>query len=402
MRDISVNDSLRQSIRQLLLLATGVFILGGVVLAQESTQRTGVPDRPILHFDVEEKGGVKRFVMAATTADGRRVGTDSTAGAVWSPKGTWFAFFTSPDGVSGPALYVANLKREAELIFDPKAVEHIAGWHPAWSPDGRKIAVLVAVPSKTAQRDFSVTVIDAVEKKVLSRHRIPVGTINLPYHTSPSNNIRWSPDGRKILVSWENVVVIDTEKDRVLTVSDEHAVAEWAPGSDAVYYFTIWNWSNIRERALGGFYLKQLGDANPVELMDRKGLATLGLSLHPDIHYSLMVLSPTSSRLAIVTGGTKENVVRLQIHDVKERETVVLVKPIRSFQTDERITALEWAPDESSLAAVTLDKDAKLAIKVLSLETGTWRTVAKVNLDLRGMGTAGMELLGFKNLSWTR
>lgn len=359
-------------------------------------------DRPILHFDVEEKDGQKRLVMAAMTAEGNRVGTDSTHGAVWSPKGTWFAFFTSPDGVSGPALYVANLKREAELIFDPKAAEQIIGWHPAWSPDGRKIAVVVAVPSKTARPDFSVTVIDAVEKKVLSRHRIPVGTINLPYHTSPPNNFRWSPDGRKILVSWENVIVIDTEKGRVMTVSGEHGVAEWAPGSESVYYFGIADWSSLRERALGGFYVKKLDDSNPAELMDRKGLVTLGMGLHPGVHYSLMVLSPTSSSLAIVTGTTKEGIVQLQFHHLKSRGTPVLDNPTRTFQTEDRIAALEWAPDESRVAAVTLDKGGGVAIKVLQLETGTWRTVAKVNLDLRQLGIAGQELLGFKNLSWTR
>ena len=394
--------SIRQSCCEFLLFAIAVFSLSGVALAQESIPSNGVRDRPILHFDIEEKGGRKSVVMAATSADGRRVGGDSTHGAVWSPKGTWFAFFTSPDGVSGPALYVANLKREAELIFDPKGAERIIGWHPAWSPDARKIAVLVAIPSRTVRPAFSVTVVDAVEKKVLSRHRIPEGTINLPYHMSPPNNFRWSPDGRKILVSWENAVVIDTEKDRVLTVTSEPAVAEWAPGSDAVYYFSISDWSNIRERALGGLYIKRLDDAKPVELMGSKGLATIGLSLHPGVHYSLMVLSPTGSRLAIVTGATKENLVRLQIHDLKEREPIVLDKPVRAFQTDEGITALEWAPDESSLAAVTLDKDGRVAIKVLHLKTGTWRTVAKVNLDLRQLGAAGLELLGFKNLSWTQ
>jgi hypothetical protein len=358
-------------------------------------------DRPILHFDVEEKDGRTHVVMAATTADGRRVGTDTTHGAVWSPKGTWFAVFASTDGASGPALYAVNLKREVELIYDPKGTERIIGWHPAWSPDGRKIAVLAAIPSNMGRRDFSVTVIDAVGKKVLSRHRIPEGTINLPYHLSPPNNFRWAPDGRKILVSWEKVVVIDVEKGRVFAVSDEPAVAEWAPDSESVLYFAISDRANPRERALGGFYAKKLDDSNPVELMDRKGLATLGLSMHPGIHFALMVLSPTGSGLAIVTGTTKGEVVQLQLHDLKGG-SLVLNKPARTFQTDELITALEWAPDESRVAAVTLSKGGRVAIKVLDLKTGKWNMVAEVNLDLKQLGVAGLELFGFKNLSWTQ
>lgn len=359
-------------------------------------------DRPILHFDVEEKDGQKRLVMAATTAEGHRVKTDTTHGAVWSPKGTWFAVFAGTDRAGGQALYQVNLKGEVDLVYDPKAEEHIIGWHPAWSPDGRKIAVLVGVLSKTGQRHLGVTVIDAVEKKVLSRHRIPDGTINLPYYMSPPNNFRWSPDGRKILISWEKAVVIDVEKmNCFFIVTDEPAVAEWAPDSESVLYFAISDRANPSKRALGGVYVKKLGDSNPVELIDRKGLVTLGLGLHPDICFALMVLSPTSSRLAIVTGTTKEKVVQLQIHHLKAG-AFDLSQPARTFQTDERITALEWSPDESRVAVVTLDKDGRAAVKVLHLETGVWSTVAKINLDLQQLGVTGLELLGYKNLSWTQ
>lgn len=396
-----VRTWLRQRVCYALGIAMGVFSLGGLAVAQQPKQRIGAADRAILHVDGTEIDGTKRIILTATSPDGRQIGIYPAHGAAWSPNGSQFAYFFTRTPVSRAALALSNLEGEVETIFEPKGEDHIAGWHPAWSPDGRKIAILLVSPSRTGRHDYAVAVIDADMKDLVSRHSLPEGTI-LNYHLSPPNNFRWSADGRKILVSWENVVVVDTEKNRVLSVTREHAVAEWAPDSDAVYYFSISNWSNMRERALGGFYIKKLNDANPVELMDQKDVRGIGLTLLPGIHYSLMVLSPTGTRLAIVTGAAQANLVRLQIHDLKERGSISLEKPVRTFHTDDLITAIEWAPDESSLAAVTLDKEGKVAIKLLHLETGTWRTVVKVNLDLRGLGTAGLELLGFKNLSWTR
>ena len=82
---------------------------------------------------------------------------------------------------------------------------------------------------------------------------------------------------------------------------------------------------------------------------------------------------------------------------------LALDRPARTFQTEDEILALEWAPDEKSLAALTkpklpvteLPQEMVAGIRVLDLRTGEWTTVGKANLS---RGTLGVSVL--ERLSW--
>jgi len=74
-------------------------------------------------------------------------------------------------------------------------------------------------------------------------------------------------------------------------------------------------------------------------------------------------------------------------------------KPLATFQTEELIAAIEWAPDETQLAVVAVAKDG-VKIRAVNLATGVWRTLATLGpLDLNGREA---EVLAFKALSWTQ
>jgi tetratricopeptide (TPR) repeat protein len=276
-------------------------------LQGQPLQPTGQPlidlaelqERPILHVALEGAEGEEQFVLAATLTDGQRVGTYPALGAVWSPVGDEFAFFAGDD--SGQSLYVMNLEGDAQALFTPEQNEQLIGWQPVWSPDGTQIAV-ISVLSGEAVGDniYSVVIVDAQTGELSGKLPIPQGTLALPFHMSPPNKFRWSPNGQKILVSWEKAVVLDIENERSVPISEQHVVVEWTPDSDGVYYFTIANQDMPRDRALGGFYLRRLDEETPVELMDPQSLIMNGIKMHPGIHYALTALSPSGAALAFV------------------------------------------------------------------------------------------------------
>jgi Tol biopolymer transport system component len=335
--------------------------------------------------------------MAATSADGRKVGTYPYQGAVWSPSGEQFAFVAGDDVQE--SVFVMNLEGQSQLIFTPGRDERLIFWHPAWSPDGKRLAVIVAQEDEEGIV-FTLVVVDVAAQQTLSRHVIPDGTLLIPFSMSPPNNFRWSPDGQKILISWENAVVIDLENERTLSISDQPVVAEWTPEGDGVFYFTIGNYDRPGGRALGGFFLRKLDGGDPVQLMDASALAEAGLIMAPGFHYALMILSPSASKLAFVGGAEKEGSSSLRIYDLKPRENLTLDQPAYTFQLDTPVTALEWSPDEESVAVVAFEQDFALAIKLLNVATAEWQELVKLQID---WGDGGVEWLAlFKIISWTQ
>jgi hypothetical protein len=210
--------------------------------------------------------------------------------------------------------------------------------------------------------------------------------------------------GRKILVSWENAVVVDVDSGQVETISSTPVIAEWASEGDAVYYFEIEN-----RAVLGNFHVRRLDTGSPVLLMERARLASIGLK-SGSMGGGRLALSPSASKLAIATGSTKGGVSSLTIYEVKKGETIALDRPIHSFQTQEVLTALEWAPGENSVAVVAVSVGRSVTqdpasspvmtncvIKTLNINTGEWNFLANVTIE-----PTEFEVLGLKTLSWTR
>jgi hypothetical protein len=353
--------------------------------------------RAILHVDVVGTGANRRLVTAGVFPEGRQLGALVVGlGATWSPDGTAFAFFDTQ-----LALKLRNRAGEETMLFQGDQNEQLYLWQPAWAPDGKQIAALTFAPGTTGPLKMSIVLIDVAAKKVQSRFGIPRGVTNIPSYSTPPNKLRWSADGRKVLLSWESAAVLDTKSGTYELLPGGPIVAEWAPGSDAVYYFDVVNRDRPPGPTLAGLYRTKLGSGTPpTRLLDQQQLSAMGLAATAKVVLGAMTLSPGGTKLAMGLGSSTGAGGKVLVYTVGvPPDSLVPDKPLAAFQTEELIAAIEWAPDETQLAVVAVAKDG-VKIRAVNLGTGGWRTLATLGpLDLNGREA---EVLAFKALSWTR
>jgi hypothetical protein len=351
--------------------------------AQESTAR------PILYFDIDRSANEP--VTSAVYPNGRQgKALARTFAAAWSPDGTWFAYAAkTADGRD--VLKLGNLGGGAKILFTAGSDERILPFS-TWSPDSGRLAVI------TEQRGQggillanSLVIIGVADGKVLSRYRISDRTI-LPF--LPLNKFRWSPDGRKILISWGNVIVIDAETGRSEMIYSLPAIAEWTPDSSGIYYSTIKDPHKPGAPALGEFYLAELRSGNSVKMIDEKRIQGLGLIFSP--YFGRMTLSPSGKWMVVAIGSTKSNAGVLLTYDMLAGQPNPFDKPSKIIEPRSLIIALDWAPDESSVAALTVSSQVK--VEVLNLNTKEWKTLATVVETSQ----VDSDTLAFGWVSWTR
>jgi hypothetical protein len=393
--------------------------------------------RPILYLDFLGKKG-NPVVIRGIYQDGRRVQSgikNTLTMPTWSPDGKWFAYVTGDPSttwtsfviedpsITEATLAVSNMRGEVKTLFTTNRERIIAP--PVWSPDGRRIAVILI---GSGSSPLSIAILDVGGQKFSSRYELPVTPAHSIYgndislslevfrsNYDPShptlrlNKFRWSPDGQKILLSWITTLVINSLTGSVETVVDKPVLAEWAPNSDGVYYLELLpesprDISYSGGISLGSFYIKPLGSEKPNKLTDREHLEALGVTKWTGQRYGLIKLSPMASKLAINGYYRAEGSV-VHIYSLTEGGPLALDKPLNSIRTSDDIMALEWAPDEGSLAAVVIGKGG-MSVKLLDLSTGEWRTLAKIAEDLSGNfnlyeGVVHLYAYGHRTLSWT-
>lgn len=340
--------------------------------------------RPILYMGNERAGIRTMVVTRAVYPDGRDLGpVVRSIGATWSPNGRQIAFVT-PTGMS---MNVADLQGETRtLINSPGQWRPYYAW-PAWSPDGTEIALIEVGWCDEGSRVTDVVVIDVAEGKATSRlgpyefwHA--EGTQDGPGRFSMPEALRWSPDGTKLLVSWDTVGVLDLATGRVEPISDTRVVAEWAPGSDAVYYYDVKSDPGSEGRSVSSLNIKTLGSDEPTVLADEQRLQELGMIGTPGVIPGLLAVSPSGSTLAATAGQSDEGTGTLRLYDLGDGEHIAVERPAQSFQTEGRMVAMDWSPDEDSIAFLVVDETASTTLQVLDLKTGRWDTVGSPVIDV--------------------
>jgi WD40 repeat protein len=344
-----------------------------------------VAHSPILYFDVEDRD----LVIRAVHPDGSPAGTPAHGQlAGWSAQGDRLAYLTK-DNVS---VNLMRLDGQPETIFkaNPGETVFLSGWQSIWSPDGKRVALLLARADSVRTGTFSLAIVDIEKREVANRFELPQSayTRNGMPMNWPPYNLKWSPDGRKILLAWEQALILDVERKILETAIPRPVMAEWA-ASNSVYYFD-------ELFAVGSLLIKETGQKEAVKVFDRSQLNGWGMVQTLLLHAPLLKLHPSGTRLAMAAGtgrGAKSTVLVFNVHPTRPG---ALESPAQSLQVDAAILAMEWGPDRKTLALLAGSEEG-LTIRVLNLETGTAKTLARLT-ELKG---PDIDLVGLMNtISW--
>lgn len=371
-----------------------------------STKASDVPAAsglPILYTDIIQKDGHRTAVTKAVDASGKDLGTVAESfGAAWAPDGKTFAYVNA----DGTELVQGGIGAPGKTLARAKTDERFRRL-PIWSPDGKRIAVIAR--NADANDGKEVVVIENAQE--VARYELP--PLDQEHIWNP-NKFRWSPDSKKILLSWDYTIVIHTDTGDTETISDHRVLAEWAPTSDAVYYFELVT-PGLPYGDLGDFVLKKLGDTSATFLMNGKAVSALGL--HTNIsafdirvenlqfNRGLMDLSPDGKRFVLVTGLPTGS--RFSFFDLTLRETIALDDPTRTVETDFSTGAVEWSPDKTQVAVIAIGGNGApdVSVRVLDLATDHWSVLALLGIKIPSYRF--LEQIDFigttssKILSWT-
>lgn len=350
--------------------------------AKTSSPSIPNPSRPILCFGAENR----ELVIRGFHPDGRSLGTLASGQlAGWSRQGDLFAYLTKDKASQEMVVSVMGLGGQPRTIFraGPKETVFLDGWQSIWSPDGRRIALLVA---KAATETFALTIVEIEKKKVDQWFELPKSAYTRRGQPMnwPPYNLKWSPDGRKVLIAWEQTVVLDVASGAVETIATMPVMAEWMPGSDGVYYFD-------EVFSIGNLVLKRIGQNEVVKVLDGAQLDSWGMVELVLFHTPILKLSPNGTRLAMQAGKT------VLVFNAEAARAGALRDPPMRLQVEGPIVAIEWGPDEKKLAVLAGLKKG-LALGILDLESGMWRTLEEQVVELRG---TQVDVLGLMNtISW--
>lgn len=360
---------------------------------------------PILYADEVDQHS--RLVTKAVDSNGLNLGiVADTYGATWAPDGKTFGIVLS----DGPELVVQSLGQKGKTLLRAGAEERFRKI-VAWSPDGKRIALITRTPEFSDGKE--IVVVEGGHEVA----RYPLPPLAAEHLWSP-NKFRWSPDGKKILLSWDYTIVVHTDTNTIETISDKRVMAEWSPESDAVYYFDIiptkQTFSEFAYGDLGSFNLKKLGKLEPTILMTQEQVFALGLHTNisafelkaEDLQYNrgLMDLSPGGSKMVIVSGLASGS--RFSFYTMTPGKPLTLEKPEKIVIVDSSTGSVEWSPDETQIAVISVGGKDGPAVKVLDLKTEKWKLLATLGYEIPTYRFAEqinlLLKLSSKTLSWTQ
>jgi hypothetical protein len=396
-------SKLRPAARPALLLTAWLLTIGALLrptgAAAQPPGSAAPASTPIFYYASEM--GV--LVVQAMHADGRpaSIPIEATAGLpVWSPDGSRFALIKGDSTES--ELVIGSPEGERRVVHHLKGPDETLAPPLHWSPDGREIAALTfAAPPAGVQ----VVVVDAFAGGLRERYPLPATAATL--WTEEPITLRWSPDGRKILLASHEAYAIELASGAVDTLSRHLILPTWSPQSDGIYYLDVTGRPDSSSTAVGeshpaitGFYFKPLGGGAPLALAGAARIDSLGLSAWKFVGLDD---SPDATRLALWSTRLGQSAEELRgtvrVYDLRGPERPALERPVRTVHLAQTfISSLQWGPDESHLAAAVARLD-HLEIALLDLETGELATLR----DLAPDETLGMAFLHFIQgnvLSW--
>jgi WD40 repeat protein len=324
--------------------------------------------RPILYIGTQDK----RMVIMAIQSDGRSLGIVAEGRLFgWSRQGDRFAY-GSPSTVSRGigSINVMRLGERPQAVFTPRQEEHVfpLGWQSIWSPDGRRIGLLV-VKAET----LSLVIVDSEIGEIVRRLELPKSAYTREDQPAnwPPYNVKWSPDGHKIMVAWEEALILNVESGSIDTIAPMRVMAKWSPDSDGIYYSEAFSVPDL-------FY-KRIGGNETVEVLDHSKLG--GFGERPPIlaHTPLLKLSPSGSHLAFETAAARGQKAESTIltFDTQGAHADRLGAHARELQLEGVIVAMEWSHDETQLAVLTTSENG-LMLRILDLGTGSSKVLTGV------------------------
>ncbi len=380
-------------------VALGLVVGLSLAMGRPGAGQDSAPPRPILYMNAS--GG--HAVLAdghATTLPGWE---PNMSMPVWAPTGGRWAYAHGDKRTHTISLEVRGWTGHPRTLFTA-AAESFSPDVLAWAPDGARLATVLF---RRAPAEEAVGVFDVAQAKLVARYSLPTDVID---PERGNLTIRWSPDGRKILIVDQLALLIDLARGIVDTLARDVLTAQWAPGSDGIYDVVgdAADTTGLIPRKFWELYHRRLDAPAPVKLLGRDSLAALGLE--PLDPHGIWTASPSGSKLVVWAtplGGksSDSSTSVVYLYDLLKTAPLALEHPAHTVRLPDWwiIRPLEWSPDERSIAMFglrTKAHDQEFEIRLLDAQTGTWRTVAQVTHP--GEEADVYLLTNVRLMSWTQ
>lgn len=368
-------------------------VLALLTLANAGSLASGEEPRPLLHLDTETRDAQIIPVTVARTFDGREIARfPDVIAPTLSPRGDELAAVNEK-------LVIITLDGVRRMTIEPRDLgdrdQQFFSTHPAWSPDGLRIAVIAVIPGRTiGDNEWSIVVLDTRTGGKIARIPLPLETAaGCPACMAFENKFRWSPDGTRILLSWGNTVVANVDTRRLSVISDTWSSADWCDAGNTVCFFEVDR--GIGVAPLTGFYAANLSSGAREQLLAGDALLESKITHSPWVHVPLLNTSPDARQLAINSqvedGGTV-----LRLYDLTAHARPDLRVPDAIVHAAETMPQVVWSPSGRSLAAIGASDWTDFKLLRFDLSTGRWTVLAELAL---GPETSP-ETFAYKVLSW--